>query len=391
MALVFHWFLPTNGDSRYLTAGEFAAPGAAVGYRDTTVRYLSRIAGAAEQLGFVSALTPTGYWCDDAWIVTAMLTQVTDRLKFLVALRPGLMSPTLAAQMVATFQQMSKGRLLVNVVAGGESSEAQGYGDFLNKDGRYGRTAEFLKIVRALWRGEAVDAEGMYLSVRGAQLSRLPEPVPDIYCAGSSAAAGPVAAELADVYLTWAELPGQVEEKIAWIAGLARQCGRKLRFGMRLNVITRDTASQAWAEAERLINAIDPDVMRAVQEGLSRSESVGQQRLVSLHKGDMSRLEIYPNLWAGVGLARGGAGTAFVGSHSEVADRIVEYHQLGIEEFIFSGYPHLEEVYWFGEGVLPILRKRGLWHHPYEDVSNSLSNARFTVAGGVPRSSDDKA
>ncbi len=84
----------------------------------------------------------------------------------------------------------------------------------------------------------------------------------------------------------------------------------------------------------------------------------------ALHGGSVDNLEVAPNLWAGVGLVRGGAGTALVGSHEEVAARIVEYHTLGIDEFIFSGYPNLEEVYWFGEGVLPILARQGHWRHP---------------------------
>ncbi|MFD1496893.1 LLM class flavin-dependent oxidoreductase, partial [Streptosporangium lutulentum] len=114
----------------------------------------------------------------------------------------------------------------------------------------------------------------------------------------------------------------------------------------------------------RLLNGIDPATVDQVQAGLARSESEGQKRMLDLHGGGRDGLEIYPNLWAGVGLVRGGAGTALVGSHTEVADRIEEYHRLGITEFVLSGHPHIEEAYWFGEGVLPILRSRGLWEHP---------------------------
>jgi len=365
MSLTFHWFLPTNGDSRDIVGGGHGVPtGSAGGDRPATLAYLGQIARSAEQLGFVGALTPTGAWCEDAWLTTAMLVEVTERLKFLVAFRPGQISPTLSAQMASTYQRQSKGRLLLNVVTGGESHEQRAYGDFLDKDARYARADEFLGIVRALWRGETVDHRGEHLRVEGAQLHRLPEPAPPIYFGGSSAAAGPVAARHSDVYLTWGEPPAQVAEKIAWIRKLAEAEGREVRFGIRLHVITRDTAAAAWAEAERLLSRVEPETIARVQAGLARSESVGQRRMLALHGGSTADLEIHPNLWAGVGLVRGGAGTALVGSHTEVADRIAEYHALGIEEFVLSGYPHLEEAYWFGEGVLPVLESRGLWRHP---------------------------
>ncbi|MEU7048514.1 LLM class flavin-dependent oxidoreductase [Streptomyces eurythermus] len=365
MSLTFHWFLPTNGDSRDVVGGGHGTPATASGRdRPPTVAYLSQIARAAEELGFVAALTPTGAWCEDAWLTTAMVSQHTERLKFLVAFRPGFVSPTLAAQMAATFQRQTGGRLLLNVVTGGESREQRAYGDFLDKDARYRRTGEFLHVVRELWEGKSVDLDGEHLRVEEARLSRVPDPVPEVYFGGSSPAAGEVAARYADVYLTWGEPPAQVAGKIAWIRGLAAAHGRTPRFGIRLHVITRDTAAQAWAEADRLLDGFDPETVRAVQEGLGRSESEGQRRMLALHGGSRDGLEIHPNLWAGIGLVRGGAGTALVGSHEEVAERIKEYHALGIDEFVLSGYPHLEEAYWFGEGVLPRLAAQGLWTHP---------------------------
>ncbi|MFF5720717.1 LLM class flavin-dependent oxidoreductase [Streptomyces buecherae] len=365
MSLTFHWFLPTNGDSRHVVGGGHGTPvTAAGGDRPPTVGYLTQIARAAEDLGFVGALTPTGAWCEDAWLTTAMVSQHTERLRFLVAFRPGFVSPTLAAQMAATYQRQTGGRLLLNVVTGGESHEQRAYGDFLDKDARYARTDEFLRVVRGLWRGERVDLAGEHLRVADARLARLPDPVPEIYFGGSSPVAGEVAARHAQVYLTWGEPPAQVAEKIAWVRGLAEKEGRDIRFGIRLHVITRDSAEQAWAEARRLLDGFDPETVRAVQSGLARSESEGQRRMLALHGGERDDLEIHPNLWAGIGLVRGGAGTALVGSHDEVAERVVEYHRLGIDEFVLSGYPHLEEAYWFGEGVLPRLAARGLWAHP---------------------------
>ncbi len=378
MSLRFHWFLPTNGDGRDIVGGGHGvATGTAGTIRPASIAYLGQVARSAEQLGFEAALTPTGAWCEDAWLVTAMLTEVTERLKFLVAFRPGLISPTLSAQMAATFQRHSRGRLLLNVVTGGEAAEQQAYGDFLDKAQRYERCAEFLDIVTRLWRGETVTQDGAHLPVEGARLSRLPDPVPDLYFGGSSGSAGPVAARYTNVYLTWGEPPAAVDAKLRWIDGLAREVGgsgRTLRYGIRLHVITRDTSHEAWLQAHRLIEGVDEAMIRKVQEGLGHSESEGQRRMRELHGGSLDNLEVSPNLWAGVGLLRGGAGTALVGSHTEVADRIEEYARLGLSEFILSGYPHLEEAYWFGEGVLPILRARGLWTHPAPPSADETTN-----------------
>ncbi|WP_431032018.1 LLM class flavin-dependent oxidoreductase [Streptomyces sp. P6-2-1] len=365
MPLTFHWFLPTNGDSREVVGGGHGTPvTASGGDRPPSVEYLTLIARSAEQLGFEGALTPTGTWCEDAWLTTAMISRHTERFKFLVAFRPGALSPTLAAQMAASYQWQSGGRLLLNVVTGGESAEQRAFGDFLDKDGRYARTDEFLHVVRKLWRGETVDHAGEHLTVEGARLGRLPDPVPPVYFGGSSPAALRVAARHADVYLTWGEPPAAVAEKIGAVRELAAREGRAVRFGIRLHTITRDRSADAWAEAARLLDGIDQKLVDDVQRGLGRSESEGQRRMLALHGGRRDALEIHPNLWAGVGLVRGGAGTAMVGSHEEVARLVEEYHAVGIDEFVLSGYPHLEEAYWFGEGVLPLLEREGLWHSP---------------------------
>lgn len=370
MSITLHWFLPTYGDSRHIVGGGHGIPaGAAHSDRDASIDYLASIVRSAETFGFTGALIPTGAWCEDAFITAALLARETTSLAFLVAFRPGLVSPTLSAQMAATFARHAPDRILLNVVVGGEAHEQRAFGDHLDKDARYQRADEFLDVVRRLWAGETVTHRGEYVDVEGASLALPPMPVPPLYFGGSSAAAGPVAAKHADVYLTWGEPPEAVRGKIDWIRSLGEGQGRKLRFGIRLHTISRDTPEDAWAQAGRLIAALDEDTVRTAQAGLARSQSEGQRRMLALHEAnrangswtDAHSLEIAPNLWAGVGLVRGGAGTALVGSHTEVADRIAEYAAIGIEEFIFSGYPHLEELYWFGEGVVPILRKRGLF------------------------------
>src|SRR3954471_15670103 len=248
MTVVAHWFLPTNGDSRSdLSLGNaVGAEGSRVDEsggveRAPDVGYIGQIARSAEQLGFRGALTPTSSWCEDAWVMTAALTQVTERFEFLVAFRPGLQSPTLAAQMAATYQRISGGRLLLNVVVGGDDLEQQRFGDHLDKAQRYARAAEFLAIVRQLWTGEAVVFAGEHYDVRGGRLVAPPR-WPAIYLGGSSAEAGRGAAEHADRYLTWGEPPAQVAEKLDVVRAAARRAGRTLRFGIRLHVIARDTA-----------------------------------------------------------------------------------------------------------------------------------------------------
>jgi alkanesulfonate monooxygenase len=369
MSVTLHWFLPTSGDGRTVVERfhRNRAQGPAA-RRGPSIDYLAQVARAAEHLGFTGVLTPTGTWCEDAWLVTAALLGQTRRLKFLVAFRPGVISPTLAAQMAATYQRISGGRLLLNVVTGGDAVEQERFGDWHDHDQRYARTDEFLTIVRGIWSGTPVDFDGEHLRVAGATVLAPPDPVPDIYFGGSSPAALPVAARQADVYLTWGEPPAQVAEKIGRVRELAEAIGRRPRFGIRLHTITRDTSAAAWAEAQRFLDALSPEQVATAQRQLRASESVGQQRMVALHDGGLDRgvrgLEISPNLWAGIGLVRGGAGTALVGSHSEVADRIEEYHALGIDEFVLSGYPHIEEAYWFGEGVRPELARRGLLDTP---------------------------
>jgi alkanesulfonate monooxygenase len=366
MPVTLHWFLPTSGDARTVL-GALGDAGAHHrradrdgGERPADIAYLGQIARAAEQSGFEACLTPTGSWCEDAWLTTAALTQLTTKLKFLVAFRPGLLSPTLAAQMAATYQRLSGGRLLLNVVTGGDKTEQERFGDYLSKDERYARTGEFLDVVRNAWSGEPYDFHGEHVQVTGALVPEPPDPIPGIYFGGSSPAALEIAARHADVYLTWGEPPALVAEKIGRVRELAEREGRELRYGIRLHVIARDTAEEAWAEAQRLLDAMDPDAVATAQANLRASESEGQRRMLELHGGQRDGLVVAPNLWAGIGLVRGGAGTALVGSHEEVADRIAEYHEAGIDEFIFSGYPHLEEAYRVGEGVIPVLRERGL-------------------------------
>ncbi len=343
------WFFPTHGDGRYL--------GTAIGGRAVTSDYLQQLAQAVDHLGYTGALLPTGRSCEDAWIVASSLIAVTKRSKFLVAIRPGIASPGMAARMAATFDRMSNGRLLINVVTGGDPVELAGDGLHLSHDDRYDLTDEFLTVWRGIIQGETLDFEGRYLNIKGGKLLFPPvqTPHPPLWFGGSSAAAKRVAAKHIDVYLTWGEPPEQVAQKIQEVRQLAEEQGRTVRFGIRLHVIVRETTSEAWDAANQLIKYVDEEAIATAQKAFSRADSEGQQRMSQLHGGSREALEISPNLWAGVGLVRGGAGTALVGDPDTVAQRMLEYQELGIENFIFSGDPQLEEAYRVAELLFPRL------------------------------------
>ena len=343
------WFLPTHGDGRYL--------GSDIGARHVSLGYLSQIARAADELGYFGVLLPTGRSCEDSWIVASAMVPLTQRLRFLVAVRPGLSEPSMTARMAATLDRISNGRLLINVVTGGDPAELKGDGVFLDHKARYDVTSEYLTIWRQLMTGKSVDYKGEHLAIEAGKLLYPPvqQPYPPLYFGGSSAAGQEVAGDHVDVYLTWGEPPADVAAKIADMRRVAEAKGRKLKFGIRLHVIVRETAKEAWAAADDLIKHLDDEAIATAQQAFAKFDSVGQQRMSKLHGGRRDKLEVSPNLWAGVGLVRGGAGTALVGDPDQVAERMKEYIDLGIESFILSGYPHLEECYRFAELVFPKL------------------------------------
>ena len=364
--LELFWFLPTGGDGRYL--------GSKVGQRIVDHRYLRAIAQAADTLGYGGVLIPTGRGCEDAWTVGATLAPLTERLRFLVALRPGMTLPAEAARQAATFDRMSDGRLLVNVVSGGTPMDLAGDGLRLPHDERYAQTTEFLHIWRALMSGETVDYEGKYLFAKGGKLVFPPvqRPHPPLYIGGSSAPGHELAATQCDVYLTWGEPPAQVADKIADVRRRAAAAGRTVRFGIRLHLIVRETEAAAWDAAEALIGHLSDEVIAQAQQKLQReTDSEGQRRMNALHGGKRDRLVVSPNLWAGVGLVRGGAGTALVGDPATVAERIREYQSLGIDTVIASGYPHLEECYRVAELLFPAL-----------DIAPATAAGRAQLRGG---------
>jgi len=343
------WFLPTHGDGRYLASTH--------GARDIDFKYLRQVAQAADQLGYFGVLLPTGRSCEDSWVVASAVAPWTERLRYLVAVRPGLQSPSVAARMTATLDRVTNGRLLINVVTGGDPVENKGDGIFLAHEERYAVTREFLNVYSDLLAGKTVNVQGKHIQIEDGRLIFPPvqSPRPPLYFGGSSDAGIDVAVDTVDKYLTWGEPPALVAEKVARVKAAAEKRGRKLSFGIRLHVVVRETNEAAWKAADELIQYVTDDVIAAAQKTLARQDSIGQQRMMQLHGGRRDKLEISPNLWAGVGLVRGGAGTALVGDAKTVAARIREYQDVGVDTFIMSGYPHLEEAYRFAELVFPLL------------------------------------
>ena len=345
MNVEFGWFLPTMGDS------EVIGPPT----RPATLDYLVEVAKAADEAGFKFALVPVGTTCQDAWLASAVVAGRTEKLKFLVAMRPGFVAPTLAAKMSNTLDQLTGGRVLINIVTGGYPAELAADGDFTEHDDRYARTQEFMQVVRKAWTEETRwDHEGTYYRVEGGNVFPRPyqRPYPPFYFGGASEAARKVGAEETDVYLLWGETLPMVRERIADMRARAAAVGRTLRFGMRIHIIARETEVEAWAAADELVAHIPEGFQTAMDKVLSRTDSEGERRQQGMRK-ETEDLVIGPNLWTGIGKARVGVGAAIVGSGDSVAARLKEYLDEGIETFILSGYPHLEEAQRFGKYVMP--------------------------------------
>jgi alkanesulfonate monooxygenase len=343
----------------YMCAPDGPYPWAPEGSRPVDYSYFQQLAKAYDRLGFTGALFATG--AHDVWVLAAALLAETERLRFLVAVHPGLIAPTLLAKMAATLQEFSRGRLLINVVSG-DAKVLGAYGMKMPHNERYAMADEYLQVWHRLMAGESVTYEGKYFSVESAKLA-LPAGVsiqpPPLWFGGSSAPAIDIAAKHVDVYLSWGETPEQIKAKVEEVKERAKHYGRELTYGIRLYVIVRDTDAEAWDAANWLYQRMDEKAIAANQLMLSKSDSVGQQRMSQLHGGtkpaDLRDLEVAPNLWAGIGLVRPGPGTAIVGSPDTVVKTLEAYRAAGVETFILSGMPLLEEAYRFAEKVMPKL------------------------------------
>jgi alkanesulfonate monooxygenase len=376
--LDFLWFIPSAGDNRYLSHPETD--------RAPTPEYLREIGVAADRLGYAGVLLPTGAHCADAWITAASIAPFTERLKFLVAARPGLIAPAESVRQAAALDRLTGGRGLLNIVTGGSPQALAADGLFLGHTERYEQTEEFLDIWRKLASGDTVTQEGKYLSIKNGRLlfPFVQEPHTPIWFGGSSDIAREIAAQHVDVYLAWGEPPNQLKEVIDDVRARAAKYGRTIRFGIRLHIIVRETEGEAWDAANDVIKYVSDDAIDAFQAAMAKgSDSVGQARMSALHGGKRDNLEISPNLWAGIGLVRSGAGTALVGDAETIAERLQEYADIGIDTVIASGYPHLEEAYRVAELLFPKLNLKhptGQTRLKFPHVSPSFSATPLKAA-----------
>lgn len=380
------WFLPTaGGDGRYLGKSE-------IGRRSTNA-YLRQIATTAEYLGYDGLLIPTGSGNLDPIVTAASLATVTNKIKLLVALRhTATGGPTVFARQTATLDEALNGRLLFNVVPGAWPDDRAREGIFQSHDERYESADEFWTIWKKIMEGETVNFKGKFYEVEGARAlySGIQKPYPALFFGGSSSSAHNFAAKHIDTYLSWGEPPELFAQKIADVKEKAALLGREVRFGLRLQVIVRETEEEAWAAAQLLISRLDEETIKAAQERQKSSDSVGQARINALHGGDINNLVIGPNLWAGVGLVRSGAGTALVGNPEQIAARIKEYVDLGADTFVFSGYPNLEESIRFAELVFPLLGKDSIFEEDQVVTGGGFEVGQTFVKAGIKRNIENK-
>ncbi len=343
----FAWFLPTAGDVESFGRIETQ--------RKATMEYLLRVARAAETAGFTSALTPVGDGCQDAWIVASALAAQTEKLKFLVAARPGFIAPVVAAKMVATFDSMMPGRILVNVVTGGFPAELAADGDFTPHDERYARTSDFIDVMKKYWTEREFDHDGPYYRVEGCRPFIRPatKPYPALYAGGASEAAETIFAEKIDTYLLWGETMPQLNERIARMRLRAAEHGRTLRYGVRMHVLARETEAEAREAAAAQIAGVSEATLERSRATLTATDSAGESRQRAFAFGGDDHWP-EPNLWSGLGLVRRGVGVTVVGSYEQVARKFFAYTEMGLSYFILSGYPHLEEAENAGRTWLPL-------------------------------------
>lgn len=360
------WFIPTTGDGEYIGVPPQRKP---------TDEYVIKVAQAAEEAGYELVLIPTGGECLDSWVVGSWVAANTKKLKTLVAMRPGLMSPVLSARMAATLDQLSGGRVLINVVAGHYKEDLKATGDKLhnNHDDRYARTKEFMEIVKGVWQDSHQPSEsgfnysGDYYELEGGTCKPpvVQNPHPPLYFGGSSEAGKRTAAEIADVYLMWTEPLDWIKEQIAGMRGYLQELEekkgvrRELKYGIRAQVVVRETEDEAWAAAWKIISKVDQGTLEERAKLHATSDAVNQKRQMELwSQSQKENYMIGPNLWSGLTAVRGGGGVAFVGTPEQISDRLLEFVDAGVTSFILSGYPHLEEAEISGRLLMPLLRQK---------------------------------
>jgi alkanesulfonate monooxygenase len=327
-----------------------------------SIEYSTDLALAAERHGWSGALLGTGWGRPDTFTVATALAARTTAFKPLIAVRPGYWRPAHFAAAAATLDQLSRGRVLVNIVSGLDDPAAYGDGQ-VDPATRYGRTREFLHLLRRLWTEEDVTFGGEHFQVAGSTLSPRPYRVegrahPTLYFGGASEAAEQVSAAEADVQLFWGEPLEGLAERIDRLKTFSDRLERRhkpLEFGLRITTVVRESTEEAWHDAERKVERMATAAGDSTWTG-NRRTAVGQQRLYDLAaRGEVldSCLYTAPGKYGG-----GGAATTWlVGSAEDVAAALGNYRKLGITHFVLSDTPYKQEIGRVGDRLLPLLRE----------------------------------
>ncbi|WP_181697421.1 LLM class flavin-dependent oxidoreductase [Nocardia sp. GTS18] len=340
----------------------------------TYLDHVAAVAKATESAGFLGGLLPSFPVTDDPWAFAAALAAETTTYRFMVAFQPGFLHPVQAARMSASLQRATGGRLVYNIISGGSGPAQLWWGDKVSHDDRYARTSEFLDVLRGVWDGEPFDHDGRFFRTEGAALppGLAGQHFPEVYFSGSSGAAVAAAGRHADYYLSWLEPYADLRAKFDGVRRNAETTGRTPEFAVRIDIVARHTEEAAWAEIEKGWAFVDRDAANRAAQG----DSVGAARIKGWVPENITGyrdLEVQPNVWCGFSLIRGGPAFGLVGSYEQVAQRLDELIDLGVDAFILAGNPHLEEAYRVGEEVLPLLGRSRLTAPPTDTV---LATAR---------------
>ncbi len=353
---IFDWFIPIDGDG--------ARAGTKRAERPPTFDYLRQVVQTAEDSGFYSLLIPTrfanGLFSEEAplaetWTTATALAAVTKRIRFLVAVRPGFISLGLFAQMAASLHQISGGRLDINIVPGGIGGDLERLGEVSDQSTRYSRAEEFIAACRKLWAAPGpIVFEGEHYRLNGAYCS--PEPGKDgprFYLGGVSPRAMALSGRQADVHLGWIEPLEATARRLDGLREQYQKEGRTPKLGLRTHLVVRDTEDEAWEAAHELIAHADPEVKAQRRSAIEGTTMVGAQAQAK----EATDHRLGRHLWNGLSEVRVNCGSALVGTPEQVAGELVSYWELGIDEFILSGFPHVEECARVADEVIPLVKE----------------------------------
>ncbi len=348
--LEFGWFLPTRGDT-----DDYGVPEKL----PASPEMFERIMHAAEASGFEYMLVPVGHQCWDAWMLSAMMAAKTKSIRMLVAARPSYINPVLLAKMISTFDQLTRGRISINLIAGQSEQENEAEGVKLGKDERYAYMDEEVSALKALWSTDGrTDFDGKYFQLKQPDFrpSIYQKPHPRFYLGGGSRQAWELSAKHSDVHLFWGDTVEKIAENIGVIRGLAARHGREndIGFGMRLQIICRESEADAWEAADKLVRNITKERENYIKTHFAKSEANQRVQQLAREMGDL----IAPHLWTGLTKARPGAGIAVVGNPEQCAATLQQFIDVGCHSFCLSGYLHHEECHRFNNWVRPLLAER---------------------------------